>query len=86
MKNSIVIDLVVSNESRKLISVFMDYALRFIIFGKGTWSLAAFTEHKCYDLLSFNTQGQTVSKNKINLSKVQLEKEQLMKRVFGFSS
>lgn len=86
MKNSIVIELIVSNENKNLINVFMDYALNFITFGKGTWSLAAFTQNKIYDLLSFNTQGQTLSKNKVNLSKVQLEKEQLMKRVFGFSS
>ena len=43
MKNSIVIELIVSNENKNLINVFMDYALNFITFGKGTWSLAAFT-------------------------------------------
>ena len=86
MKNSIIIELIVSNESKNIIPIFMNYALNFLTFGKGTWSLAAFTEHKFYDLLSFNTQGQIMTKGKVNLSKVQLEKEQLMKRVFGFSS
>jgi hypothetical protein len=57
-----------------------------LILGKGTWSLAALTNKKRYDLLSLDTEGSLLWKSKASLSKVQLEREQLMRRVFGFSA
>lgn len=56
-----------------------------LTYGKGTWSLAALTTNKRYDLLSLDPQSSIIWKSKNPLSKVQLDKEKLMKRVFGFS-
>jgi hypothetical protein len=59
--------------------------LALLSLGKGNWSLAAFTAHYCYDLLSLDCQGILLSKERPSLSRAQLFKEQLMRRVFGFA-
>jgi hypothetical protein len=53
--------------------------------GKGIWSVAAITTNKRYDLLSLDSEGSPLWKGKTPLSKVQLERENLLRRVFGFS-
>ena len=64
----------------------MEYALPFLKFGKGVWSVAAITANKRYDLLSLDSEGCALWKGKTALSKVQLEREPLMRRVFGFGA
>lgn len=66
-------------------STLTDYALPLLKYGKGTWSVAALTANKRFDLLSLDVQGSNLWKSKNPLSKVQLEREQLLRRVFGFS-
>lgn len=84
---SMVIEIWLAEETEALVDVLMDYALPFLNFGKGVWSLAALTTDRRFDLLSLDTEGTMLNnKNKDALSKVQLEKEKLMKRVFGFSA
>lgn len=68
-----------------LSSVLISYALPFLKSGKGTWSLAALTSNKRFDLLSLDPEGSTLWKGKAPLSKVQLEREQLLRRIFGFA-
>jgi hypothetical protein len=67
-------------------TVLIDYALSFLKYGKGTWSLAALTSNKRYDLLSLESEGTTLWKGKTLPSKLQLEREQLLRRVFGFAA
>ena len=61
------------------------YGLSLLKFGKCTWSVAAITSNKMFDLLSLETEGSLLWKSKTPLSKVHLEKESIMKRIFGFS-
>jgi len=67
-------------------TILIDYALPFLRYGKGTWSLTALSTNKRYDLLSLDTEGTTLWKGKTVPSKLQLEREKLLRRVFGFAA
>lgn len=56
-----------------LVDFLIGYSLPFLAYGKGTWSLAALTSNKRFDLLSLDDhQGSTLWKSKNPLLKVQL--------------
>ena len=57
-----------------LVSTLTDYAIPFLKHGKGTWSMAALTNYKKYDLLSLDVQESNIWQNQQPLSKVQLER------------
>lgn len=52
----------------------MDYSLPLLAYGKGSWSLAALTSNRKFDLLSLDAQGSVLWKSQTPLAKVLLEK------------
>jgi len=67
-------------------NLLIRYGLPLLKFGKTAWSVAGLSSNKRYDLLSLDCEGSPLWKAKQPLSKIQLEREQLLKRVLGFAS
>jgi len=74
LTKSIVIEIWTAQTLPSLVDIFIEYALSLLSLGKGSWSLAAFTSHQCYDLLSLDCQGTSAWKEGPPLSKAQLLK------------